>query len=368
MSLYIGLISGSSADALDAALVEFRGDLPRLRAVHSHAFPAEFRHQVLALSQSALTLSLSEIAALDVECARQFAAAALELLEKAGMEPGAITALGSHGQTLLHAPHQEPPRTWQIGDPNTLAQLTGITTVADFRRRDLAVGGQGAPLVPIFHRALFQNREETRVVLNLGGIANITVLPADGGPVLGFDTGPANCLLDAWISRYRQQPLDREGAWALSGQVDRSLLDQLLSDAYFQRPPPKSTGRDYFNLDWLQARLPADYSPVNIQATLLRLTVESVAGEVEKFSPHRLLVCGGGAHNTALMEALRARLQPCLVESTEAHGMSPDWVEAACFAWLARQTLAGRPGNLPSVTGARRAVVLGGIYPASNEP
>jgi anhydro-N-acetylmuramic acid kinase len=336
-----------------------------LYAAHNHPLEPPFRQAVLDLSQAEGSVDPRHLAELDVQAGRLFAEAALALLQKTAIPPQRISAIGCHGQTLYHRPDGKIPYTWQIGDPNTIAWRTGITTVADFRRKDIAAGGQGAPLVPTFHAAILRDPAENRLILNLGGIANLTVLPADPAqPVRGFDTGPANCLLDAWATRHLGQPLDRDGAWAAGGQVDPGLLGRLLADPYFRRPPPKSTGRDYFNLDWLAASLVPQLSPATVQATLLELTAASVAQAARaELAAGRLLVCGGGVHNRALMARLAAHL-PCPVESTATHGLNPDWVEAMCFAWLARQTLAGLPGNLPEVTGAQQALVLGGVYPA----
>jgi anhydro-N-acetylmuramic acid kinase len=365
MNLFIGLMSGTSVDSIDAVLVDFIGTGTQLKAVHTHPWPASLRETLLTLSQETREQStLHDIACLDIQTGELFAEAALALLEKSATLPNQIRAIGSPGQTLYHHPVGTPPYTWQIGDPNVIAQRTGITTVADFRRRDMAAGGQGAPLAPALHNALLRSSHEDRLVLNLGGIANITLLPADpNSPVIGFDTGPANALLDAHIYQHRRLPLDEQGAWAATGQIQPALLNSLLSDPYFARPAPKTTGRDYFNLNWLtRYTTSVAYRPEDIQATLAQLTVTSVAQAIFPYNPQRLLVCGGGVHNPLLMKGLSQQLPGCVVESTSTQGIDPDWVEAVTFAWLAKQRLEQQPGNLPSVTGARQAVVLGSIY------
>jgi anhydro-N-acetylmuramic acid kinase len=362
--LYIGLISGTSTDGVDAALVDLEGLRPRLAASRLHPYDPVLRRRLQHLALDA-DARLDMAAALDIDVARSFAQAALSLLKQAGVEAAVVRALGSHGQTVRHSIQGPRPFSVQLGDPNLIAELTGITTVADFRRRDIAAGGEGAPLVPAFHAATLRASTETRVVLNIGGIANITVLPEDPGqPAIGLDTGPGNTLMDAWSQDRRQEPVDREGAWAASGRVDEALLDRLLAERYFGIDAPKSTGVDHFNLGWLERHLQGGEDDADVQATLCELTARSIAGAIERHAgpARRILVCGGGVHNTALMTRLSHRLQGRKVESTAVEGLDPDWVEAMAFAWLARETLAGRPGNLPSVTGARGPRVLGGIY------
>ncbi|OQW94077.1 MAG: anhydro-N-acetylmuramic acid kinase [Beggiatoa sp. IS2] len=364
-SLFIGLMSGTSVDAIDAVLVEFSNSHIQLKAVHSHLWPTAIRQALLYLSQQTKEQStLHEIAVLDAQTAEFFAAATLELLKQTQILPHQIRAIGSPGQTLYHHPQGTPAYTWQLGDPNIIAQLTGIPTVADFRRRDMAAGGQGAPLAPAFHQAIFYHPQENRIVLNIGGIANITVLLSDNTlPVIGFDTGPGNALLDAFIEQQHGIKMDIQGTWAGSGNIQEDLLNLLLTDAYFTLPAPKSTGRDYFNLNWLQQHLVGkDFRPEDIQATLCQLTVETIIQAVVPYTPQRLLVCGGGVHNPFLMNGLAQKLPYCIVESTLTQGIDPDWVEAICFAWLAKQRMEGHPSNLPSVTGASQAVVLGSIY------
>ena len=369
-ALYLGLMSGTSADGIDAALVRFEGEGRALRCqlVHGRTFAWDeaTRTRLVALGQGADTVSLDALGALDATVALAFADAALALLQDAGVPRGRVRAIGSHGQTIRHRPQADPPFTWQLGDGNVIAERSGIDTVADFRRRDVAAGGQGAPLMPAFHAALLGSPQEDRAVLNLGGIANFTLLPV-GGEVRGFDTGPANALMDAWCERHTGRAYDADGAFAASGQVDAALLARLLAEPWFALPPPKSTGREHFHLDWLQARMGETVlPPADVQATLLDLTARTVADALQMTQPdtRRVLVCGGGVRNAVLMARLAAYLPQAIVESTAMHGLEPDYVEAMGFAWLARETLAGRPGNLPAVTGASGRRILGTVFPA----
>ena len=364
--LYLGLISGTSADGIDAALVRPEGDRCTLVATHTFPWDATLRAQLVALGQGVGEVSLDTLGELDVQVAEAFANAALHLLQRARVAPADVRAIGSHGQTVRHRPAARHPFTMQLGDGNVIAERTGIDTVADFRRRDLAAGGQGAPLVPAFHAALLHDAREDRAALNLGGIANFTLLPARGD-VRGFDTGPANALMDAWCERHRGTPYDACGAFAASGTVDAALLERLRNDAWFALPPPKSSGREHFHLAWVQTRLRGDERPEDVQATLLELTATTVADALRATQPHtkRVLACGGGVHNPILLARIAAHLPGVHVESTQAHGLDPDAVEAMAFAWLAREAIAGRPGNLPAVTGARGSRVLGVLYPKS---
>ena len=368
-ALYLGLISGTSADGIDVALVSFEQGLPQLRAALTHPWPEALRERVLALAQDLTSFNLDTYGRLDVAVGRHFANAARALLDTSGIGPHAVRAIGSHGQTVRHRPGGEAPFTLQIGDPTVIAEACRIDVVADFRRADVAAGGQGAPLLPAVHAMLLGQPGVTRVVLNLGGIANITVLGPES-QVLGFDTGPANGLLDAWCMEQRGEPFDRDGAFAAAGKVDAPLLESLLADPYFALPPPKSTGREHFHLAWLlrQPRV-ALLSPADVQATLLELTAHTVADAIEAHAPAatEVLVCGGGVHNARLMARLAEWLAPRCVASTAAHGIDPDYLEAAAFAWLARQRVLGLPGNLPAVTGARGHRVLGALYPAPRE-
>ena len=367
-ALYLGLISGTSADAIDAALVDFSAVTPRLLAARATPYNERLRSDLLTLAQSDGTTTLDRLGALDEAVADAFANAANALMAIAGVDAGAIAAIGSHGQTIWHRPYALQPFTMQIGDPSRIAERTGCRVVADFRRRDLAAGGQGAPLMSAFHAAALSSADEDRVVLNLGGIANLTRLPADSAiPVLGFDTGPASGLLDAWAARHLGTPYDADGAFAARGKCDERLLAELLDEPYFTLAAPKSTGREVFNLSWLarHSRVAA-LDPADVQATLVALSAQTVADALRREAPHTRTVftCGGGVHNPILMTALAASVQPARLESTAALGIDPDYVEAMGFAWLAQETLAGRPNNLPSVTGARGPRILGAIYAA----
>lgn len=362
--LYIGLISGTSMDGIDAVLVAFGNDHPQSQASYTHPWDPKVRARLLTLTQDALPLDLDAFGRLDHAVGSCFAEAALALLRYAEADPGTIRAIGSHGQTIRHRPTGPDRFTLQIGDPTIIAERCGIDVVADFRRADMAAGGQGAPLVPLFHAAMLRVPGKTRVVLNLGGIANVTLLHADGR-VGGFDTGPANGLLDAWCLRQRGEHFDRDGAFAASGQIDSDLLAGLLADPYFALAPPKSTGREYFHLGWLAnfgetTRL----RPADVQATLLELTARSVAAAITEHAADaaEVLVCGGGVHNLELQRRLRDLLAPRVVASTGDYGMDPDFVEATAFAWLARERVLRRTGNLPAVTGASGARILGALY------
>ncbi len=365
---YVGLISGTSVDGIDAVVADLSTARPQLLAAQTLPWDAPLHAKLLATLNRPEAVSLNELGELDAALGDAFAAAALAVIATAGLRPTDITAIGSHGQTLFHAPSAHPPFTLQAGDPSRIAARTGVTTVADFRRRDMAEGGQGAPLVPALHQALFTHAEIPRAIVNIGGIANLTLLPANGGAASGFDTGPGNGLMDAWTAKHKQQPFDPSGEWARSGVTDTDLLEHLLREPYLRLPPPKSTGRELFNLPWLQARLDAGFaglSAATVQATLAEFTAVSIAAALQEAgSADELYVCGGGAHNAYLLERLQTHLPTCRIASTAALGLEPDWVEATAFAWLAMRTLAGECGNLPTVTGARREVVLGAIYPA----
>jgi anhydro-N-acetylmuramic acid kinase len=363
--LYIGLMSGTSADGIDAALVDFSTTQPRLIASHFSPYAPELRKRIHALP-SLTQQVVQALGVLDSQIGKAFGDAANALLANHNVSADAICGIGSHGQTIYHFPHPPDPYTLQIGDPNIIAAMTGITTVADFRRRDMAHGGQGAPLVPAFHHHVLLS-QTNRAIVNIGGIANVSLLSQDQQPLLGFDTGPGNVLLDVWIGLHRQQSHDEKGAWGASGQVDVKLLHLFLTDAYFALPAPKSTGREYFNLEWLTRYLThygKSIAAVDVQATLTALTAHSILQAVQKyFVAGEILICGGGVHNDFLIESLRTMSEPHFtVDSTQKYGVAPDWMEAMAFAWLAKQTLARKPGNLPSVTGARQQAVLGGVY------
>lgn len=370
MSLYIGLISGTSMDAVDAVLVSHHATPPKLIASHAHPIPETLSARLQSLVRDGLPGG-PEAWHLDVELGALFAEAVEQLLVRARVAADKIVAIGSHGQTVYHGPDDDPPVTVQLGDPNVIAERTGITTVADFRRRDMAAGGQGAPLVPAFHRAALQKPGAPRAVVNIGGIANVTVLPGKiDAEVIGFDTGPGNTLMDLWAGRHLGEPIDRDGAWAKEGTPVQALLEALLEDPYFELPPPKSTGREYFNLAWLDAGVKSTSSRTtntqHVQRTLCELTAATIVDAILKYAAdtREILICGGGAHNATLMQALAARAGDMSVNSTAAAGFDPDWVEAIAFSWFAKQTLEGKPSNLPSVTGARHLATLGGIYKA----
>ena len=370
---YVGLMSGTSIDSIDAVLVSIAasGDLV-VKTTHSHSIPPQFREAAHALCQPTETAvrELDRTLELDRAFAEFFAQAADTVIKLSGVARELIRAIGSHGQTLRHHPVAPHPFSLQIGNPSVIAELTGITTVADFRARDIAAGGQGAPMVPALHNRLFRSPKRNRLIVNIGGIANVTYLAADRhAPVLGFDTGPGNTLMDHWIHRTLGKSYDANGTWAATGAVLPELLNRLLSDGYFDAPPPKSAGRDYFNLKWLDqqlGRLENPPRPQDVQATLVQLSCQSITRAATRFLPpvEEVYVCGGGSRNAALMTALSTALDGTPIETTEVLGLHPDWVEATAFAWLAHQTLEGQPGNVPSVTGARHAVVLGGIYKA----
>jgi anhydro-N-acetylmuramic acid kinase len=363
MGIYLGLISGTSVDAIDAALVDFDVAPLRIIATSATPFAPALKRRLSALIENPGSVALDEVGQIDVELGRAFAQAALELMQNAGIGAGRVTAIGSHGQTLRHRPDLATPFTWQIGDPNTLAEMTGVTVVADFRRRDVAAGGQGAPLLPVFHDQVFRSDSEDRVIANLGGMANITVLTRDSS-VTGFDTGPANRLLDAWIASHEGKEFDAGGAWAATGQVDDTLLRELLDEPYLKLAPPKSTGRELFNLPWLQSKLGLfARQPCDVQATLQQFTAESLADAVRQYAPGAALyVCGGGAHNVNLLNAIGLLIAPNRVASTATLGLDPDYVEAAAFAWFAKRTLEGLTSSACSVTGAKGARILGAVH------
>lgn len=383
--LYIGIMSGTSLDGIDLVAVSFA-------PLHLHAsltvsFPPQLREALLALTL-ADDNEIERMGLADVALGRLIGTSVNELIEAHHLDRARIRAIGSHGQTIRHRP--EGGFTLQIGDPNQIAELTGLPVVADFRRRDMAAGGQGAPLVPAFHQSLFTDRLISRIILNLGGIANISVLPVGESKVYGFDTGPANLLMDAWCLRHTGQPFDRDGAWAASGQVNNNLLRKLLEHEYFSRPYPKSTGREEFNLLWLEQQLQdlaeseyiedSDFtsdgridsmtpvidslSPEDVQATLLQLTASSVSQAIAQtgLEGGELWVCGGGAYNHSLWLALQSLLPTWQLHSTAELGLAPTWVEATAFAWLTAQRVQAKPGNLPAVTGATGPRILGGLW------
>lgn len=364
---YIGVMSGTSLDGVDVVLAAIDQHMVAQQASYCHPIPLALRQQVLEICQGQ-TLTLSQLGQLDTRLGQLFAEAVLTLMQQQALEASDIMAIGCHGQTVWHEPQSAAPNTLQIGDNNQIAAATGVTVVGDFRRRDMALGGQGAPLVPAFHQALLMDSVERRMVLNIGGIANLSLL-IPGQPVRGFDTGPGNMLMDAWIWRHKGLPFDKDAGWSRSGQVVPALLEQMLGDPWFALPPPKSTGREYFNLGWVEQQLqrfPA-LAPQDVQATLCELTALTIAHQVQlNDGCDRLLVCGGGSRNPLLMARLAAHLSGTEVGTTDQAGISGDDMEALAFAWLAFRTLSGLPGNLPAVTGAREMSVLGAIYPANS--
>ena len=366
---YIGLMSGTSMDGVDAVIARFDQRAVSLDASLKLDYPQELHNRLRAAVSDPMNTGIDEVGELDTWVGECFAEAARELLRRAQLAPDDVTAIGSHGQTLRHRPDAQHRFTLQIGNPAVIAARTGIETVADFRRADVAEGGEGAPLVPPFHRWLFQATDESRAVLNIGGIANLTVLPAAGGPATGFDTGPGNTLLDAWIRQHRDAPFDDDGRWAATGDVDDGLLARLLDDDFFAATPPKSTGVEHFNHHWVTRFGVGSIAAEDVQATLAELTAASVGQAIRNWAPGtvRLYVCGGGVHNSDLLARLQRRTGIPNIEHTGAAGLDPDWVEAAAFAWLAMRHLGGQAGNLPGVTGARRETVLGARYPARIE-
>ena len=365
--LFIGLMSGTSLDGVDVALVDFSvadtfGTAPcRVIGTHYLAFEPELQADLLMLHTAGV--NELELAALTANrLARLYAQGVQQLLQQACINSADVRAIGCHGQTIRHRP--ELGFTLQIGNAALLAELTGIDVIADFRSRDIAAGGQGAPLVPAFHQAMFTVAQVNRVILNIGGIANLTYLPAKGD-VSGFDTGPGNMLMDAWTSRHLGKAYDASGHWADSGHVIEELLAVFLTNDYFSQPPPKSTGRDLFNLPWLEQSLQSGYKAADVQCTLLELTARTIAAAIDTHCApaEEVYICGGGAHNQTLLRRLQHLLPSMKIGLTDELGMQADWVEAAAFAWLALRTLQREPGNLPAVTGASGLRILGALHP-----
>jgi anhydro-N-acetylmuramic acid kinase len=360
--LLVGLMSGTSLDGVDAVLVDFSEKRPRTLATFWAPYSAAIRQQALRL-QAAQADEIHSAALLANDLARCYAEAVHQVLARAGVNAAQVAAVGCHGQTVRHQP--TVGYSIQLNNPALLAELTGIAVVADFRSRDIAAGGQGAPLVPAFHAAVFGDPDHHRVILNIGGIANLTDLNP-GRPVSGFDCGPGNLLLDAWIERHKGLRYDDEGNWAAQGRVLPELLDRLQANSFFTENPPKSCGRKEFNVSWLESHLAGNERPEDVQATLLELTALSAIQAIRRWcgKPDALFVCGGGARNLTLLARLQHHAADCRVTSTDFLGQPADWVEAVAFAWLAWRTLRGEPGNLPEVTGARGPRILGAIYPA----
>jgi len=360
--LFVGLMSGTSMDAIDAVLVEFEATGCKVAQSHSTPYTTALATRLREVAVNPSVAAPGELGELDVRVARAFAEATAQLITAAGLKIGDIAAIGSHGQTVLHSPSGDYPFSLQLGNPGVLAALSGLTVVADFRNADIALGGQGAPLVPAFHQWAFGDPDEIRGVVNIGGIANVTCI--DPRTVTtGYDTGPGNVLLDHWCRAHLPSEFDMAGAWAATGTVDASLLTLLRSDPYFERRPPKSTGSDYFNSDWLHERLRTfgeSVEPADVQATLAELTASTIAAALSE--TRSVAICGGGVFNRDLMRRLERELRPRSVHATSAWGVDPEWVEAIAFAWLARQRLSGNVSNIPSVTGARAKLSLGGVY------
>jgi len=361
--LIIGMLSGTSRDGVDAVLVRFSHDKMELLHALCTPYPPAIKLTLDQLLATGKPPGQKLAGLLDENLGRFFARTAQNLVRETGMEMRDIRAIGSHGQTVWHAPDGDNPVSIQLGNPGLIANGTSTTVVADFRSADIRCGGQGAPLAPLLHRHLFRNNNENRAVLNLGGIANLTLLP-DNGQVAGFDCGPGNCLMDGWTARHLRKDYDHDGNWASKSQADHGLLKLLLQDPYFRLPAPKSTGLEYFNMRWLDRILAdGDHDPGVVQSTLAELTALSVADSLRcSIMPARLLVCGGGVHNTFLMRRIADALPDVMVESTRSHGADPDWVEGLLFAWLARQRLQHRPQETAAITGAAEAVLLGDIF------
>lgn len=362
--LYIGLMSGTSLDGIDAGLIDFSKQKANLIAFQYQAFDDDIKNEIKQLSNPDQAIFLTSYGTLDAKLGDLFAETTLKLLNEANISNNEIKAIGCHGQTIHHAPAGSHGFSLQIGDPNRIAHITGITTICDFRRRDIAAGGQGAPLVPAFHQAVFANPHNTTSVINIGGIANISIL--DGEKILGFDTGPGNTLMDYWCHLNLGQHYDANGEWGRQGKVNQDLLTLFLDDAYFRLSPPKSTGKEYFSFAWLIPKLACypNCKPEDVQATLCQLSANSITNAILEHAPDskRILLCGGGIHNLQLVEMLKNNLAMPLLSTAE-FGIDPDHVEAIAFAWLAKQTLNNLPGNLCSVTGANIPTILGGIYP-----
>ncbi|RLV58874.1 anhydro-N-acetylmuramic acid kinase [Parashewanella curva] len=366
-SYFIGLMSGTSIDGVDAVLVDFTQEQYQVVATYTQPFPKHLFKGLQRLSQPGSD-EVNRLGRLDRQVADVFAEAVNGLLEQNQIDSSQVVAIGSHGQTIRHMPNLENSFSIQIGDPNTIAVKTGIDVIADFRRKDIALGGQGAPLVPAFHQQIFASKKIQRIILNIGGIANITYLPVDGSSVVGFDTGPGNALMDSWIQQRLEQAYDNNGEWAASGTTDPTLLNHLLSHTYFSQPFPKSTGKELFSQAWLTQQLSEfiHLPDEDIQSTLLDLTCMSISDQISKLSPTgELFVCGGGALNSEMMKRLKALQPNYRVTTTSELGLDPKWVEAVAFAWLAYRYTQGLSGNLPDVTGASRTAILGAMYPAN---
>ena len=367
--LFVGLLSGTSMDAVDALVADFSTSDPQIIATHNEPFPKKLKEKLLAVANNR-NASLTDVAQLDTQIGRLFAQAVEQLLGQHQIGSEQIIAIGSHGQNICHAPTADPSFTCQIGNPHDIVAITGIQTIADFRRRDIALGGQGAPLTHAFHQTIFSSDQENRAIVNIGGICNVTFLYKNQQQVTtGFDTGPGNMLLDGWIQYHLDKEFDKNGAWAASGKVNQNLLDNLLADPYFQKSPPKSTGREYFNLPWLQSYLEhitTQLEPEDVQATLVQLTAYSMAKDIKQYlpSPGKVILCGGGAYNGYLRAQLAQQLPDFVIEDSQNYGIPPQWLEAVAFAWFAQQTLDNKSIDLRHITGASAPSLVGTIYPA----
>lgn len=371
--LFIGIMSGTSLDAIDAVLVRFSeqpAQKAELLATHEHPFPAEIRAALQNLIETPHTVDLDQLGQLDRRLGLLYADAVNALLRESLVDVNSIEAIGNHGQTIRHSPGAATPFTLQIGDAATIANTCGIATVSDFRSADIALGGQGAPLAPAFHEWAFAVDQRSGFVVNIGGLANITVLQP-GTPLTGFDTGPGNTLLDAWCARHQNKDFDSDGLWAGGGKVNTALLDALLADPYFSQPAPKSTGREYFNLAWLTNSLAHTNTvdAADVQATLAELTAQSIAAAVKQYADSGTVwLCGGGALNADLVDRIKNNLAKFELETTAALGIPPAWVEAVAFAWLARERMRGAAVRIASVTGARASGILGSINLPGHQP
>ena len=363
--IYIGLMSGTSLDGVDIAIIDFAQNQPSLIHCRTWPYQASLTHRIREITMSGTT-SLDNLCQLDIELGNTYASIVNRTLEATKLKASQVCAIGNHGQTIKHSPNADLPYTMQIGDPNIIAAKTGITIVSDFRRRDIALGGQGAPLAPAFHQFMFSSTSTDRVIINIGGIANITYLPANPkSKIIGFDTGPGNTLSDYWINQHSGQSWDTHGQWAETGSIIHPLLETLLNnEPYFTAAPPKSTGTEYFSPKWLSRHLLESYVAEDVQATLVELTALSIASGIRQLPsiPAECFICGGGNHNVYLINRLQQALPDCEVLSTAQLGLDPDYVEAAAFAWLARQSINHQAGNLPTVTQAKAKTLLGGIY------
>ena len=362
--LFIGLMSGTSIDGVDCALVTFEDNKLELVATHFEETTTPLRESVLKLS-AGIDISLNLFGKTHVAVGKAFANAVQNLLKKTNINAEDVTAIGSHGQTVWHRPLEKTPFTIQIGDANTIAQHTGITTVADFRQRDIVLGGQGAPLAPLLHKKLFFHAQFDRAIINIGGMANLTALPRDG-KCFAYDTGPGNVLMDYWVTKHKEKRYDHEGNWGASGKCNTNLLNCLLDEPYFELKPPKSTGRELFNEHWLNSKLQKYRHPIepnDLQATLSLFTATSIANALKDFcSNSEVYICGGGSHNKLLMQNIKDLVPDSIVRTTQELGVDPDWVESITFAWLAKQTIEGRPVSTCEFTGALEPSILGGIY------